>query len=321
MGFLKQFLNYHHICIQCHNNPDADTLASAYGLYCYFTEHNVRTDIIYSGDEEIKKGYRKYMMNKCSIPARYVTALPDCDLLLIVDGQYSLGNVTRFEAPDIAIIDHHLQLIEDHPHYFIDNNYQSCSTIIWRMLKEENYPVKSNEKLCIALLYGLYTDTSSYSDLYKPVDIKMREDLTGDYPVLERLKKSCMSVADLMIAGDALHNFYFDTEHHYLLIPAMQCEQAVLGIIGDMAIQVDLAKISLTYTTVADGYQISIRSCDRCYPADQVIQDLCKDLGNGGGHTDKAGGIIFRKKLDKLYDGIDVNDVFIERLNKIMQPV
>lgn len=79
------------------------------------------------------------MLNKCSIPARYVTTLPNCDLLFIVDGQYSLGNVTKFEALDIAIIDHHLQLIENHPHYyyFIDNNYQSCSTIIWNMLKED----------------------------------------------------------------------------------------------------------------------------------------------------------------------------------------
>lgn len=318
MEFLQQFLNYHHICIQCHNNPDADTLASAYGLYCYFTEQHIETDIIYGGSTPIKKGYLKYMLEKCAIPARYADTLPECDLLLVVDGQYGLGNVQKFDAPDIAIIDHHLQLVENNPKYFIDNSYQSCSSIIWSMLTEEHYPVKSNEKLCIALLYGLYTDTSSYSDLYKTNDIKMREALTGDYPVLERLKKSCMSVADLMVAGDALHNFYFDTERHYLLIPAIRCEQAVLGIIGDMAIRVDIARISLTYTSVADGYQISIRSCDRDCPANVIIKDLCKDLGNGGGHVDKAGGIIFRKNLEELYPGMNVNDVFIERLNKIM---
>lgn len=49
MGFLSQFLNYRHICIQCHNNPDPDTLASALGLYEYFTENGIDTDIIYGG--------------------------------------------------------------------------------------------------------------------------------------------------------------------------------------------------------------------------------------------------------------------------------
>ena len=319
MGFLKQFLNYHHICIQCHNNPDADALASAYGLYCYFTAHHVQADIVYGGEQPIKKKYLKYMLDQCSIPARYVDSLPDCDLLLIADGQYGLGNVQKFEAPDIAIVDHHLQMVEDNPQFFIDNNYQSCSTIVWHMLNEEHYPVKDHPELCIALLYGLYTDTSSYNDLYKPYDLKMREELNGDYPVLERLKKSCMSLADLMIAGDALHNFYFDTERGYILISAIHCEQAVLGIIGDMAICVDVAKVCLTYTDVPDGYQISIRSCDRNYPANQIIQVFCKDLGNGGGHVDKAGGIIFQKNLDQLYKGIKVNDVFTERLNQILQ--
>lgn len=33
MSFLKQLLAYKRICIQCHNNPDADAVASAFGIY------------------------------------------------------------------------------------------------------------------------------------------------------------------------------------------------------------------------------------------------------------------------------------------------
>ena len=43
-----------------------------------------------------------------------------------------------------------------------------------------------------------------------------------------------------MIAGEALYHAYFDKEKQYLLISAMHCEQSVLGIIGDMAIKVNL---------------------------------------------------------------------------------
>ena len=33
MGFLEKLLNYEKVCIQCHNNPDSDTIASAFGVY------------------------------------------------------------------------------------------------------------------------------------------------------------------------------------------------------------------------------------------------------------------------------------------------
>lgn len=39
MGFLNQLLKYKNICIQCHNSPDADALAAAYGVYTYLKLH------------------------------------------------------------------------------------------------------------------------------------------------------------------------------------------------------------------------------------------------------------------------------------------
>lgn len=318
MEFLRQFLNYSNICIQCHNNPDADTLASALGLYCYFSDNGIETSIIYGGTGPIKKRNLKYMIEMCDIPVKYVKELPDTELLLIVDGQYGQGNVQRFEASEIAVIDHHMKVMIENDKTFINNSYQSCSTIIYELLKQEKYNILDRENLCVAFLYGLYTDTASYSDLYRENDINMREELKGDYPVLERLKKSCLTVAELMVAGDALHNFYFDAERKYILIPAIHCEPAVLGIIGDMAIQVDSAKLSLAYADSDNGYQISIRSCDREYPANKVAELLCRDIGNGGGHIDKAGGKVFSDKIKKIYENMDITDVFMERMNTII---
>ncbi len=186
-------------------------------------------------------------------------------------------------------------------------------------MQAEGFNVLDKENLCVAFLYGLYTDTASYSDLYKENDIKMRDTLNKDYPILERLKKSCMTVAELMVAGDALHNFYFDAERKYILIPAIHCEPAILGIIGDMAIQVDSARLSLAYADSDNGYQISIRSCDREYPANKIAQYICEDIGNGGGHADKAGGKVFNDKIKNIYSDMDINEIFIERLNSIIK--
>ena len=144
MGFLNQLLKYKNICIQCHNSPDADALAAAYGVYTYLKLQDINVSIIYSGDYEIQKK----------------------DLLYMID--------------NIAMIDHHMPSMKKTENAFIDYSYQSCSTIVWELLKEEGYDVKANEKLSIAFLYGLYTDTSSYVDLYKKHDIAMRDELSKD---------------------------------------------------------------------------------------------------------------------------------------------
>ena len=128
---------------------------------------------------EIMKSKKKdllYMIDICEIPVEYIKELPKTDLLLLVDGQYGRGNVYRFEADNIAMIDHHMPSMKKNENAFIDYSYQSCSTIVWELLKEEGYDVKANEKLSIAFLYGLYTDTSSYVDLYKKHDIAMRDE-------------------------------------------------------------------------------------------------------------------------------------------------
>lgn len=318
MSFLQQFSGYESICIQCHNNPDPDTLAAALGVYTYLTDHGISTQIIYGGTEKIKKKNLKYLIQECEIPIAHVTQLPETQLLLLVDCQYGQGNVQTFPAREVAQIDHHPKKQNKITKELVDTSYQSCSTIVWELLKQEGYSVKNNQKLCVALLYGLYTDTASYSDLYKKHDIAMRDALGEEYPQLEWLKKSCMTVAELMIAGDALHNFYFDTEKRFVVIPAIHCQQAILGIIGDMAIQVDIARISVAYTDAGNGYQLSIRSCDRTVPANEVMEYICEKIGSGGGHADKAGGRISHDNLQKIYGNMDIEDVIIERVKAFM---
>jgi len=42
---LSDLEEYNPITIQCHDNPDADALASGFGLYLYFTEKGNKNDI------------------------------------------------------------------------------------------------------------------------------------------------------------------------------------------------------------------------------------------------------------------------------------
>ena len=316
MGFLQQFLDKKRICIQCHNNPDSDTLASAYGLYCFFTDRGIETKIIYSGLKKIEKYNLRYMIEHCGIPIRHVNELPETELLLIVDGQYGQGNVEKFNAPQIAVIDHHMCVQEENGRTLIAANYQSCSTIIWELLEEEGYPVKENEKLCVALLFGLFIDTASFYDLYGERDIRMRLALGGEYPLFDRLIKSCMTVAELMIVSDAIYNHYFEYRKKFAIVSALKCDQSILGIIGDFVIQVDRILVSFAYTEINGGYQISIRSCDNKILANQLAASLCEGIGSGGGHAQKAGGRISIEKYKDMYGKEDFFEFLIRKLNE-----
>lgn len=316
MGFLQRFLTYKKICIQCHNNPDADTIASAFGIYRYLTAHNIEAAIVYGGLQKIKKLCLKMMLDKCHIPIQYVHSISDSnfDLLFLVDCQYGQGNAEKFESDEIAIIDHHIQMVDVHENYLIKSSYQSCSTLIWELLREEGYDVKEDQELSVALLYGLYTDTSCYADLYSPVDTNMRTELFADQPLFERLAKASMSIAELMIVSDAMFHHYFDVERHFTIVEALTCDQTVLGIIGDFMIQVDVVFLSFTCTEANNGYQISLRTCHENLPANKIAAYLCEGIGNGGGHAKKAGGRILKEKMQEKYGEKSIFDVINQLL-------
>ena len=87
MGFLEKLLNYNKVCIQCHNNPDSDTIASAFGVYRYLQTKGIEASIIYSGPQKIKKNAIITMIKECQIPISYVDTLPECEVLLLADCQ------------------------------------------------------------------------------------------------------------------------------------------------------------------------------------------------------------------------------------------
>lgn len=56
-------------------------------------------------------------------------------------------------------------------------------------------------------------------------------------------------------------------------------------------------------------YQISIRSCHEKFPANEIAKYLCRDIGNGGGHRNKAGGQIQREKMQSKYGQKEIIEV------------
>ena len=277
-----------------------DAIASAYGISLYLDSMGCETTIVYSGKKKIDTKSLLLLIKHCSIQINYVTELPEHDLLLVVDAQYGGGNVTRFDAVKVAMIDHHPQRVEDGELVFIPKGYQSCSTIVWELLQEEQYPVNGDMLLSLALLYGLCTDTSLFTTLSEEFDMMMKYVLHKNRdPYFDHLIMCNMSTAEMMIATDSMRDHYMDFETKFTVIPAYNCSQTVLGIIGDFMIQVDMIDTSFTYMQTEDRFCFSIRCCRPDLHAGKFANFVSKDIGSGGGHATKAAGVIFLKKWEE----------------------
>ena len=294
---LSELEKYNPITIQCHDNPDADAIASGFGLYTYFKSKGKDVRLIYSGRNRIHKANLKLMVEKLEIPVVYMEEVNQHieGLLITVDCQYGAGNVTRLDADRVAVIDHHQVEIGNIELQEIRSNLGSCSTLVWRMMLEEGYPVEKDSILGTALYYGLYSDTNQFAEISNPLDMDLRDSIECDMSLIRLFRNSNLTLKELELAGIALIRYIYNDDHRYAIIKAQPCDPNILGIISDFLIQVDEVWTCIVYNEINDGYKLSVRSCIKEVDASELAAFVSEKIGSGGGHIEKAGGFISKK--------------------------
>lgn len=316
---LEELLKFHSVTIQCHDNPDADTIASGYGLYCYFKSKEKNTRLIYSGRNEMQKSNLRLMTEKLHIPLEYISP-PEAEtfhadeLLLTVDCQYGAGNVTKLKADYIAIIDHHQIEITDIELSHIIPGVGSCSTIVWKMLTEAGYEVTDDNNLGTALYYGLSTDTNHFVEANKPLDRDARDLIPHNDSLITLFDNSNISLQEFEIAGIAMLRYQYNDTYHFAVIKAQPCDPNILGLISDFLLQVDQIHTCVVYNETQGGYKLSVRSCIREVNAGELASFLTQDVGSGGGHYIKAGGFISGKKYAEVYGNSYTDNYFNNKM-------
>ena len=298
---LKQLLKYNDIVIQCHDNPDADALASGFAMHFYLTQMGKNPEFIYRGRNKIQKSNLVIMCKKLGIPVTYA---PDYDrepeLLITVDCQYGQRNVTTTKAKHVAIVDHH-QVSGDVPKLSeIRSGVGSCATVIWDMMMEEGIDIRKEKKLSTALFYGLYTDTGRLSEVSHPLDRDMLEALLYNKSLVAKMSNSNISLEELTITGLAILNHEYFKEHRYLIIQAQPCDPNILGVMSDFSLETAGVDICLAYYESPEEIKFSVRSCDKEVHANELAAFLAEGIGGGGGHIYKAGGSIRPEKLEGI---------------------
>ena len=317
---LSDLLGFEKITIQCHDNPDPDAIASGYSLYLYYKSKGKQVRLIYSGRDPVTKSNVLLMIAELHIPIVYEekALISEDELLITVDCQYGERNVTKLEAKNVAVIDHHRSAVlsvEDSKMMEIHSEYGSCSTLCWKMLCAEGYPVDDDIVLCTALYYGLMTDTGDFVELNHPVDKDMRDILKYNSSQITNFSNSKISLEELEIAGVALLKYIYSKEYRYALIHAKPCDTNVLGYISDLVLQVDVVDTCVVFNDKPGGYKYSVRSCIKDVRSNEFAAYLSQDIGGGGGHKVKAGGFISASSLEDKYPGNTIDTYMSMRLD------
>lgn len=302
---LKELLKFNQIVVQCHDNPDADAIASGYAVYSYLKEHGKEVRLIYSGRNIIRKSNLVIMVKELEIPIEHVRNTEKeqpAELLITVDCQYGEGNVSLYPAQTVAVIDHHRVSRKMPALSEIQSHLGACSTLIWNMLQDEGIVVNENQKLATALYYGLFTDTGGLEEIYHEKDMELRDNAQFDSALITKLRNANISIEELETAGAALLRCDYNEQYRFAIVKSGPCDPNVLGLISDMVLEVDAVNVCLVFSVLPNGVKLSIRSCDEDIKANELAAKICMGMGSGGGHHIKAGGFLQMGLLTKEYE-------------------
>lgn len=311
---LKDLLQYDDIVVQCHDNPDADAIASGFAVYSYLQQKGKKVRIIYGGRNAIRKSNLVLMIKELGIPVEHVDTLDRPELLVTVDCQYGEGNVSYFEADHVAVIDHH-RVSRSLPKLSeVRSSLGACSTLVWDLLKMENIDPNEDRRLATALYYGLYTDTNSFAEISHPLDKDLRDLAAFDPQAITRFRNANLSIEELEVAGAALLRSDYMDDYRCAIVKAGTCDPNILGIISDLVLEVDAVDVCLVFNVLPNGVKLSIRSCVKEVQANELAAEICKGIGGGGGHMVKAGGSISLDLIAPEYEDYCRSKGFMPRM-------
>lgn len=299
---LRDLLSYDHIVIQCHDNPDADAIASGYAVYLYLQKHGKKPLLVYGGANRICKTSLVMMVEDLHIPIRHVEGLDTPELLVLVDCQYEGGNVQVFPAGELAVIDHHRISTRLPKLGMVRPNIGSCSTLLYKLLRDEGIDVKHNRELSTALYYGLFTDTGGFAEVVHPLDRDLRDEAGFDPALMTKYRNAILSLEDLEVMATALRGRDYLEEYRAALVQTGNCDPNTLGIINDLMLEVDVVDVCVVFNRQPHGIKLSVRTCIDAVSANELAAELCEGIGTGGGHVTKAGGFIQMDLLAQEYE-------------------
>ncbi len=307
------------VLILCHNNPDPDSIAGAYGFqFLLKKKFGVRSVIGYGG--VITRAENKALVHRLRIKMTQLSRLDPSKYfgIALIDGQPGTGNnlfTSRQQAPMIVIDHHPLRKLSLKAAFRdIRTTYGATSTIVTEYLAAAD--LIPSRSVANALLYGIKTDTNSL----------VRGASKADFWAFNYLFPYTNPRMLAFIENPALSMKYFEEFRRGLSSTTVYRDAAVcrLGKIETEAIIPELADLLLRIEGVSWSLAMgeknnlmlmSLRSSARLKKAGNVIRRVIGKLGSAGGHKSMAGGQV---RLDNMSteERLELPDRLVDRFLK-----
>jgi nanoRNase/pAp phosphatase (c-di-AMP/oligoRNAs hydrolase) len=302
--------NKRKVLIVTHNNPDPDSLASAYALRHY--------------GGIIGRAENKAMITRLRIPLRSIQTVNPSNFTVVslVDCQPFSGNAPL--PPSIVpsiVIDHHPaqkpSLLKKVPFVDIRPAYGSTSSILAEYLVMQGVDI--DRRLATALYYGIMADTRYLGRNTHEADVKLSAAL---YPkvlrkTLSQIEYPPLPRAYFRILAQALERTLWYSPQGVLLCELGEMEDPdMVAIIADFLIRMDGVRWIIVIGETDRSIFFSLRRA-RYHQgnADKLARYLIRGLdgANAGGHEATAGG---RMELTSPQDREEVAKRLTERFLK-----
>jgi len=315
---LVELLKGHNNYIQTHNYPDPDAIASAFGLQCFLRYHGVDAQICYDGT--VEKLSTKKMIEVFHIDILSADQIKDMtqeDYIVAVDSQKYNANLTDLIGDEVACIDHHPTFIECSYQYRDIRKAGSCSTLIAEYFYQTHTPMDA--VVAAALAYGIKMDTADFIRGVTDLDLDMFVYVykQADVDKIKTMYHDVLELDDLKAYGAAIDNIYINDGVGFAWIP-LDCPDALIAIISDFILSLNVVDISIVYAVRKDGIKFSVRSERKDVDAGKMVAVVLKNYGNGGGHHEMAGGFIPKENMDRI-DGMHarIEEAFMNQIRSM----
>ncbi len=318
---LESLKDKRQILVVSHDNPDPDTMASAFALRALLHE-KLKASITIAFSGIIGRAENRAMIRHLNIPLKQLDDLnlSKFDATILVDSQPRSGRrgLPRSVEPD-AVIDHHPLTPASRKVTFhdIQSRIGATSTIITQYFIATG--VEMDSHVATALLYGIKSDTrdlgrgtsshdlDAYLYLYPRANLKLLSQIEYAEVPAEYFKVYSRAIGNATTYNGVVTSFIGDIDN-----PDIVAE------IADTIIRLEGAHCALVGGYYADQIFVSFRTKETEINAGKLVQRVIGKLGPSGGHGSMSAGRIKMKSMSEE-EKTKVEKMILRRLRRALK--
>jgi len=311
---LRLLADKKNILITTHAHPDPDALASSFAL-CQLLQSQLKDAFIsVSIKGKVGGGYNNAFLQQSDIkPIPWNDrSLSSYDAILLLDVQPSFKlNPLPENVTPLAVIDHHRSRGRRPKFPFTDirPDVGATSSIVFSYFMELEADI--SPELAAMMLFAIETDLAGVAGQPGDLDNVALASLTllADTRKLYKMRYAELPQGIYISFASGLANAIVYDRALITHLDSIESAEAP-AVIADFLLRFDQAEWVLVTAVSGQNLVMSIRNSNKQKSAADIARRLVRKIGEGGGHRQKAGGLI------PLETGSDAE---IERIRKVLR--